>query len=101
MPNPENATATMSDLRKSFLKSKLQHLPQSPPMPPTHPLSDLSAFDEEEEPQLEHDEGSLPPPSPLRSDSSSASSASSTGTIKPLFPRPALYRLLPPSSRCG
>ncbi|KAI5854622.1 Alpha/Beta hydrolase protein [Tricharina praecox] len=87
----------MSDLRKSFLKSKLQHLPRSPPMPTTHPLSDLSAFDEEEEEglELEYDEGTLPPPSPLLSDSSSASSASSTGTIKPLFSRPAQPRKKP------
>jgi len=64
-------------------------------MPTTHPLPDLSAFDEEEE-LLELEDGTLPPPSPLLSDSSSASSASSTGTIKPLFSRPTQYSLSPP-----
>ncbi|KAF8544301.1 Alpha/Beta hydrolase protein [Trichophaea hybrida] len=80
----------MSDLQKEFLRAKLRHLPLEPPMPPTHQLSELAILSEHNE-----DEGnSSIPPSPLTDDSSSASSASSTGTIRPFF-RPAQPRKKP------
>jgi protein phosphatase methylesterase 1 len=83
----------MSDLHKDFLKARLRHLPQEPPMPPPTHLSILSeeANADEEVDTNEDEDGDgthmRPPPSPLTDDSSSASSASSTSTIKPLFPR--------------
>jgi len=73
----------MSDLQKSFAKAKLAGLPPMPPEP---------LFDEEEETDGFTE---LPVDHP-DDDSSSASSASSTGTIKPtvqekLFARPMGY----------
>lgn len=59
----------MSDLQKSFVKSRLAKLPMEPP----------PYFDEDDEDRVSadgHREGQ-------EDDSSSASSASSTGTIKP------------------
>jgi hypothetical protein len=91
--NAGAAATTMSDLHKDFLKARLRHLPQEPPMPPPTHLSILSeeANADEEVDTNEDEDGDgthmRPPPSPLTDDSSSASSASSTSTIKPLFPR--------------
>jgi protein phosphatase methylesterase 1 len=67
----------MSDLQRSFAKSKLARLPPEPP-----PI-----FDENDEDDMEgeDDDGvaELAPRESLEDDSSSASSTSSTGTIKP------------------
>jgi protein phosphatase methylesterase 1 len=82
----------MSDLHKDFLKARLRHLPQEPPMPPPTHLSILSEEAKDDEVDINEEEDGdgtqmRPPPSPLTDDSSSASSASSTSTIKPLFSR--------------
>lgn len=91
----------MSDLQRSFAKAKLTNLPFNPPAPLNALGEDLSYFDEIEE---EADDGLRPLPSPsgstLEDDSSSASSASSTGTIVPspgrkLFARGKGYAMLP------
>lgn len=73
----------MSDLQKEFLRAKLRNLPLEPPMPLNvpHELSILQEDPDEATEEL--------PQSPLTDDSSSASSASSTGTIRPTaFSRP-------------
>jgi len=62
LPSPLSSPTTMSDLQRSFLKAKLAHLP---PLPP----DDVA----EASPEIDFDDCS-----------SSASSASSTGTIKPM-----------------
>jgi protein phosphatase methylesterase 1 len=77
----------MSDLQRSFAKAKLAGLPPFPP----------DTFDEEDE--EETDAFIELPADHLDDDSSSASSASSTGTIRPtssqnLFARPFGYLLL-------
>lgn len=83
----------MSDFQRSFLKAKLANLPLEPPMPRNAPPPHLSMFDEaEEDAALGYDafRGEVPS-SPINDDSSSASSASSTSTIRPgLFTRPEL-----------
>jgi protein phosphatase methylesterase 1 len=78
----------MSDLQRSWAKAKLAGLPPMPPEP----------FGEEEE---ETDGFTELPIDHADDDSSSASSASSTGTIKPtvtekLFARPTGYVYINP-----
>ena len=73
----------MSDLQRSFAKAKLSSLPFNPPAPLDALAEDSSYFGEVEEEQ----DSLRPLPSPSsglpEDDSSSASSASSTGTIVP------------------
>ncbi|KAL7267026.1 Protein phosphatase methylesterase 1 [Rhizina undulata] len=85
----------MSDLQRQFQKAKLAQLPSEPPMPRNAP-PELSALLEDPD-DYEDDGPSLAdiPPSPVGDDSSSASSASSTSTIRPnlfLRPDPALKK---------
>jgi hypothetical protein len=72
----------MSDLQRSFAKSKLAGLPSIPPEP---------FFEEEEEEEETDGLTDLPVDHP-DDDSSSASSASSTGTIKPTFQKKLFAR---------
>lgn len=76
----------MSDLQRSFAKAKLAGLPLEPPLP-------ANALREEREREDEALRDVVPlPDSAQDEDSSSASSASSTGTVKPnskhFFARP-------------
>lgn len=79
----------MSDLQKSFAKSRLAKLPAEPPV-----LDELDEATDEIKQSGDHDD-----------DNSSASSTSSTGTVKPsgqnLFARPAPYVALSPSDPCA
>ncbi|TGZ81887.1 protein phosphatase methylesterase [Ascodesmis nigricans] len=76
----------MSNLQKEFLRAKLRKLPLEPPMP-LHAPHGLSIFPEGPDEAVEASDEL--PHSPLTDDSSSASSASSTGTIRPSnFHRP-------------
>ncbi|KAI9698237.1 MAG: Protein phosphatase methylesterase 1 [Candelina mexicana] len=74
----------MSDFQKSFLKAKLASLPPEAPMPPD--------VQREAEPEEEDEVNGLSGPCQEYpdDDSSSASSASSTGTIRPI-PRKDLF----------
>ena len=75
----------MSELQRSFAKAKLAGLPLEPPLPQSE--NNLALVEEENSDELQSF-----PDSGQDEDSSSASSASSTGTIRPnsknLFARP-------------
>ena len=65
----------MSDLQKSFARQKLDSLPIDPPLP-----SNTNMLDQEDRDDLKPLSSPIPA---LEDDSSSASSFSSTGTIRP------------------
>lgn len=74
------SSAAMSTQPRDLLKAKLS-LQRDASMPAAPPRLDALSEDD-----AEPDDLSDFPPSPLQDDSSSASSASSTSTIRPLFP---------------
>ena len=78
----------MSELQRSFAKSKLAKFPVAPPRPQLSSLQGMDDVEDESEgiaplPQETKADGTLAVPTTAEDDSSSASSASSTGTIKP------------------
>ncbi|PUU82542.1 Alpha/Beta hydrolase protein [Tuber borchii] len=77
----------MSDLQRSFQKSKLARFPLEPPMPLNSHLGALDEIDDEEgQDDLGGEENDID--SRMDTPSSPCSSASSTSTIRPLFARP-------------
>ncbi|CAZ84483.1 unnamed protein product [Tuber melanosporum] len=77
----------MSDLQRSFQKSKLARFPLEPPMPLNSHLGALDEVDDEEDQDgLGGEENDVD--SRMDTPSSPCSSASSTSTIRPLFARP-------------
>ncbi|CUS10147.1 unnamed protein product [Tuber aestivum] len=77
----------MSDLQRSFQKSKLARFPLEPPMPLNSHLGALEEVDDEEERDYRAGEEN-DMDSRMDTPSSPCSSASSTSTIRPLFARP-------------